>query len=46
MFVKLLGGRINSEGSAYSQPAGSEICEYGNVFLDFMKLDPPKKNIN
>jgi hypothetical protein len=45
MLVKILRGRINSKGSAYSQAAGSEICENDNVSLDFMKPDPPKKKI-
>ena len=31
------------KGSAYSQTAGSEIFEYGNVSLDCMKPDPAKK---
>jgi hypothetical protein len=43
MLVKVLRGRINSKGPTYSQTAGSEICENGNVSLDFMKPDPPKK---
>jgi hypothetical protein len=31
------------KGSAFSQTAGSEICQYGNVSLDLMKPDPSKK---